>query len=189
MWPTTFLKGHSAIKPPKPNSAIGPARPYANKKLFWNFGGLSGGGEILQFCKFQLHFWHWIQFCLVASQQWLGGCKVRAGNRSIDGEFRLAWNGWGVIESWKWHLLIALIQSCFTANWVWIWDLDSVSDLRWHVCKLLSTAGLWRLAVKLKVFLTYSSFRKSNSGVGCFLIKVICTAGGFVVKQPGWSCQ
>ncbi len=103
----------------------------------------------------------------MASQQWLGGCKVRAGNRSIDSGSisRLAWNGWGVIESWKWHLLIALIQSCFTANWVWIWDLDSVSDLRWHVCKLLSTAGLWRLAVKLKVFLTYSSFRKSNSGV------------------------
>ena len=126
-----------------------------------------GGGFCNFFCKFQLHFWHSFQFCLVASQQWLGGCKVRAGNRSIDSGFRLAWNGWGVIESWKWHLLIALIQSCFTANWVWIWGLDSVSDLRWHVCKLLSTAGLWRLAVKLKVFLTYSSFRKSNSGVNC----------------------
>ena len=118
-------------------------------------GGSSCGGGFLQinFCNSSpFHIWHWNQFCLVASQQWLGGCKVRAGNRSIDSGFRVAWNGWGVIDSWKWHLLIALIQSCFTANWVWIWDLDSVSDLKWHVRKSLSTAGLWRLAVKLKVF-------------------------------------
>ena len=154
-----------------PIPLFAPKRPLGIKNRSGIFGGVHVGGD---FCKLifasllPVHIWHWNQFCLVASQQWLGGCKARAGNRSIDSGFWPAWNGWGVIDSWKWHLLIALIQSCFTANWVWIWDLDSVSDLRWHVCKLLSTAGLWRLAVKLKVFLTYSSFRKSNSGVSCF---------------------
>ena len=166
--PVMFPDPFPQLNLPNPIPQLAPQSPRQIKNCSGILGVFQvGGGFCNFFCKFQLHFWHSFQFCLVASQQWLGGCKVRAGNRSIDSGFRHAWNGWGVIESWKWHLLIALIQSCFTANWVWIWGLDSVSDLRWHVCKLLSTAGLWRLAVKLKVFLTYSSFRKSNSGVNC----------------------
>ena len=117
-----------------------------------------GGGFCKFFAKFPNSIDFWSSFAFVASLLMAGGLlKVRTAGLQIGASVRRCLGmAREAIESFeKWHLLIALIQFATSAvsNWVCIWELDSMSVSRWHVCKLLQAAGLWRLVAKLKVFI------------------------------------